>query len=124
MRVLVVEDDRKIAGFIEWMQKSGWRQEAVLELEQLAVDPRHQGRGLGRLLIERSLPLVANQLAQRGAKIKHVMVTTRADNFARRLYSSTLNARVEATLENLYSADEVIMIARDPSIGREIKPSE
>ena len=41
------------------------------------------------------------------------MVTTRADNAAQRLYKRVLGAEVEATITNLYSADEVIMIARN-----------
>jgi hypothetical protein len=37
----------------------------------------------------------------------------RSDNHAQRLYAATLNASVEATIRNLYSADEVVMIAQN-----------
>ncbi len=78
----------------------------------MAVDTEYQGQGLGRALIERSIPLVEKQLESRKATIKHIIVTTRADNYAQQLYAKTLNAKVEATISNLYSADEVVMVAR------------
>ena len=86
----------------------------VLELEQIAVGLESQGRGIGRLLIEKSLPGVKKELSQQGSVLKHVMVTTRADNHAQKLYKSVLGAEVEATIGNLYSAEEVVMVARQP----------
>ncbi|MEF1228663.1 N-acetyltransferase, partial [Vibrio fortis] len=38
--------------------------------------------------------------------------------FAQQLYKSTLGAEVETTISNLYSADEVLMIARN--VGQRI----
>lgn len=113
--VAEIEEQEKstIAGYIIWVQKSGFRPEAVLELEQLAVLPEYQGKGFGKALIVESLPLVKQQLAQQDSVLKHVMVTTRADNFAQQLYRDTLGAQVESTISNLYSADEVLMIARN-----------
>ena len=110
---LVAESNGEIVGYIIWTQKSGFRPEAVLELEQLAVSQNYQGKGIGRRLIEESLPLVKAQLSLKGSTLKHILVTTRADNFAQQLYQSTLGAEVEATISNLYSADEVLMIARN-----------
>ncbi|MEZ9301106.1 GNAT family N-acetyltransferase [Vibrio splendidus] len=109
----IVESEGEIVGYIVWVQKSGFRPEAVLELEQLAVLPSAHGRGFGRKLILDSLPQVKHQLAKQGSTLKHVLVTTRADNFAQKLYQSTLGAEVETTISNLYSTDEVLMIARD-----------
>ena len=109
----VAEVNNQIVGYIIWAQKSGFRAEAVLELEQLAVSPQFQGQGIGRNLIEKSLPLVKEELAKKNSTLKHIMVTTRADNHAQELYKSTLGAEVEATISNLYSADEVLMIARN-----------
>ena len=60
-----------------------------------------------------SLPLVKEQLGTRGATLKHIMVTTRADNYAQELYRQALGVEVECTIKDLYSADEVIMIARN-----------
>ena len=113
MQYFVALDGTDIVGYIHWTQKSGFRPEVVLELEQIAVIPRAQGRGIGRTLIEKSLPLVKEQLGTRGATLKHIMVTTRADNYAQELYRQTLGVEVESTIKDLYSADEVIMIARN-----------
>ncbi|WP_295892217.1 GNAT family N-acetyltransferase [uncultured Vibrio sp.] len=111
--IYVAEDSEDILGYIIWVQKSGFRPEAVLELEQLAVTPKSQGKGIGRKLIVDSLPQVKQQLALKYSVLKHILVTTRADNFAQELYRSTLGAEVETTISNLYSADEVLMIARN-----------
>ncbi|MEH0022629.1 MAG: GNAT family N-acetyltransferase [Desulfobacter sp.] len=106
----------EIVGYIHWSQKSGFRPEVVLELEQLAVLPDFQGMGVGTKLILESLPRVQAQLKTRHSELKHILVTTRADNSAQRLYKKTLNAEVEATIRNLYSADEVVMISRHVNI--------
>lgn len=110
----VAESNGEIVGYIIWVQKSGFRPEAVLE--QLAVSPKSQGQGIGRTLIKKSLPLVKEQLSSQGSVLKHILVTTRADNFAQKLYQSTLGAQVETTISNLYSADEVLMIARNVGV--------
>ena len=73
-------------GYIIWVQKSGFRPEAVLELEQLAVLPGARGQGWGKTLILDSLPQVKQHLAGQDSTLKHVLVTTRADNFAQKLY--------------------------------------
>ncbi len=113
IQYFVAVDGSDIVGYIYWTQKSGFRSEVVLELEQIAVLPGVQGRGIGRTLIDESLSLVREQLATRRATLKHIMVTTRADNFAQGLYRKVLGVEVECTITDLYSADEVIMIARN-----------
>lgn len=114
MQLFVAEEAGRVIGYALWTQKAGFRPEAVLELEHIAVAPAHQGRGVGEALIRQSLAAVAEQLAERGARLKRVLVTTRADNAAQRLYRRVLGAEVEATITGLYSADEVLMVARDP----------
>ena len=109
----VAEKEGKILGYIIWIQKSGFRPQAVIELEQLAVSPNFQNQGGGRQLITESLALVNNHLSLNGSTLKHILVTTRADNFAQQLYKSTLGAEIETTITNLYSDDEVLMIARN-----------
>jgi ribosomal protein S18 acetylase RimI-like enzyme len=113
MQYFVAEVEGRVVGLIHWSQKSGFRLEAVLELEQLAVDPACQGQGIGRRLIQETLPLVKAQLAERGARLKHILVNTRADNYAQKLYRDTLGAEVEATIPALFSGDEVYMVARN-----------
>jgi len=113
MQYYVAVDGSDIVGYIHWTQKSGFRPEVVLELEQIAVLPGLQGNGIGRKLIDASLPMVREHIGTRGATLKHIMVTTRADNFAQGLYRQALEVEVECTISDLYSADEVIMIARN-----------
>lgn len=111
MYVAILEGE--LVGFIIWSQKSGFRQEAIMDLEQIGVLPNMQGNGIGGKLINESLKLVRIQLNEQGSILKHVTVSTRADNQAQRLYEKELGAKVEATISNLYSADEVFMIARN-----------
>jgi ribosomal protein S18 acetylase RimI-like enzyme len=113
MQYYVAVYNSSIVGYIHWTQKSGFRPEVVLELEQIAVLPEMQGRGIGRRLIDESLPLVKEHLHACNATLKHIIVTTRADNYAQRLYRQTIGAEVECTIKDLFSADEVIMIARN-----------
>ncbi|MGD1907057.1 MAG: GNAT family N-acetyltransferase [Leptolyngbyaceae cyanobacterium] len=117
MQYFVAEESKVICGFIHWTQKSGFRPEVVIELEQIAVHPEHQRRGVGQKLIKNSLPLIRRQIAQRGASLKHVIVTTRADNYAQKLYRKMLGVEIEATITDLYSADEVVMIRRNVDQG-------
>ena len=113
MLCYVAEKGDNPIGYCIWGQKSGFRPKVILELDQLAVLPEYQGKGIGSQLIKESLTLVRKQLAVQGLTLQHIMVTTRADNAAQRLYKRVLGAEVEATITNLYSADEVIMIARN-----------
>lgn len=117
IRYFVAEVETQIVGYIQWMEKSGFRKEVVLELEQIAVLPAWQGKKIGTALIRQSLPLIQQELTKRQAVIKHLLVTTRADNPAQQLYAKTLNATVECTIRNLFSADEVMMISRNFIIG-------
>lgn len=110
----VLEHDGEIAGYIFWAQKSGIRPAAVLELEQIAVPAHLRGNGFGKRLIRESLALVADHLRASGQTVKSVLVSTRADNRAQRLYRRVLGAEVVATLDNLYSATEVLMLAERP----------
>ena len=116
MQFFVAEQDGTVCGFIHWTQKSGFRAEVVLELEQIGVHPDVHGQGIGTSLIRDSLPMVCEQFAERRAVLKHIIVTTRADNDAQRLYKKVLGAEIEAVITNLYSADEVLMIVRHVSV--------
>lgn len=109
-------DQNSILGFIIWAQKSGFRPETILDLDQIAVKPEFQSKGIGRTLIENSLPLVKIQLAKQNSILKHITVNTRLDNFSQELYRKALKAEVEAVIKDLYSADEAFMIARNVSV--------
>ena len=106
-----LKNDGAVIGYIFWMQKSGIRPEAVLELEQIAVVKKHRGKGHAAALIRESLAQARKILAANNQSVKTVLVSTRIDNAAQKLYASVLGAKVEATVSNLYSADEVFMVA-------------
>tara|TARA_R110000772_G_scaffold41573_4_gene96786 strand:- start:237 stop:692 length:456 start_codon:yes stop_codon:yes gene_type:complete len=109
----VAEVDKAVVAYIIWAQKSGFRPESVLELDQIAVHPDFHKQGIGTALITESLPLVKTQLTKQNSTLKHIIVSTRTDNQAQKLYKKTIGAEVETVIENLYSADEVLMIARN-----------
>ena len=109
----VADIEGRLVGYIQWIQKSGFRSKVVLELEQMAVLPEFRNKGIGKSLISESLPLIKHHLEINDAKLKHIIVTTRADNDAQDLYSKVLGAKVIATISSLYSADEVIMVSRE-----------
>lgn len=113
MLCYIVEKDEQYIGYIIWAQKSGFRPEVVLELEQIAIHPNFQNKGVGQFLIQESLDKVKKHLSLSNSKIKHIVVTTRADNYAQKLYKKVLGVKVEATINNLFSANEVFMIARN-----------
>lgn len=112
MIYVAVNDMHQIVGFIQWIQKSGFRKESVMELEQIAVLTKFQDQQIGTMLIMQSLELVKKYLLSQNSMLKAVIVTTRADNYAQRLYEKALNAKITACIKDLYSSDEVVMIAK------------
>ncbi len=112
MKYFVASKDKKIFGYILWLEKGGFRKEAVFELEQIAVSPGYQGKGIGTKLIKQSLEIIKKDLKKRNSKLKLIEVTTGKENRAQILYKKTLGAEVECIVRNLFRGDEVIMIAR------------
>ncbi len=110
--MFVARDEKdKVIGYIQWIQKSGFRQQSVIELEQIAVFKSQQGKGIGTLLIEKSLKYIKEYLADTDSNLKAILVTTRTDNAAKSLYEKVLKAKEIAVIKDLYSNDEVIMLA-------------
>lgn len=112
MLVYVLMQGEEVSGYIFWAQKSGIRPAAVVELDQIAVQATLRGQGLGELLIIESLVLLREKLSGNNQSLKSILVSTRADNAAQRLYRKTLGARVVARIRDLYSATEVFMTAQ------------
>ncbi len=111
-RYFVAKDGAKVIGYILWLEKGGFRKEAVLELEQIAVGPQWQGQGVATLMIKDSLAIIKKELKKQGRQLKLVEATTGADNKAQELYKKTLGARPVCVIKNLFRGDEVIMMSR------------
>ena len=110
--VFVVALDGRVVGYIFWSQKSGFRAEAVLELDQIAILPECRGKGLAERLICESLHSIETAFFSEGRTVKATLVSTREDNQAQLLYAKALGARPVARIADLYSAAEVILLAR------------
>lgn len=102
----------QIVGYIQWLQKSGFRKESVIELEQIAVLQNQQGKGVGTQLIQESLSSIKNYLSDSRSILKAILVSTRTDNAAQIFYKKVLGAEEVAVIKDLYSYDEVILISR------------
>ncbi len=112
MRYYVAVGEDGVCGFILWAEKSGFRRDVVLELEQIAVLPENQRQGIGEALIRQSLPHVSAQLEARGGMLSAIIVSTGADSAAQRLYAKVLGAKVETTVPGLFGENEVFMVCR------------
>lgn len=107
--IFVARDEQdKVIGYIQWSHKSGFRQEAVIELEQIAVLKTKQHQGIATKMIQESLTHVQDHLRDN----KSILISTRSDNHAQALYKKALGAQVIATVKDLYSADEVLILAK------------
>jgi ribosomal protein S18 acetylase RimI-like enzyme len=111
--IFVARDEKdKIVGYIQWIHKSGFRKDAVMELEQIAVLKPNQGKGIATQLIQESLIDVKNYLDDNKSTLKFILISTRTDNKAQELYKKILGAQVISIIQDLYSADEVLMLAK------------
>lgn len=114
IQMFVARDEKdKVVGYIQWIQKSGFRQQSVIELEQIAVLKNQQNKGIGTLLINKSLQHIKDYLDDTSSNLKAILISTRTDNLARSLYEKVLKAKEVAVIKNLYSYDEIIMLATD-----------
>ena len=112
MRYFAAKEKDLILGYILWVEKGGFRKEAVFELEQIAVQEKYRKRGIATSLIQESLKEIKKELSERGSFLKLIEITTGKQNKAQRLYQKALNAKAEAVLANFFREDEVIMLAR------------
>jgi len=111
MQYFVAELD-SIVGYILWVEKGGFRKEAVWELEQIGVLSSYRGKGIGTKLIIESLKKIRKYLKRRKARLKLVEVTTGTSNRAQKLYKKTLGAKPCCIIKDFFRGDEVVLIAR------------
>jgi len=107
----------KVIGYILWAELGGFRKDAVIELDQIAVTPDYQGKGFGATIIKESLKAVITQLKRRKSRLKLVKTTTGATNEAQKLYKDVLNAKPVATIPDFFRTDEVILISRKTDLA-------
>jgi len=104
--------DGSVIGYILWIEKGGFRDSAVIELEQIAVIGNLRGNGIGEKLVKISLRGIEERLAARGSSIKVVEVTTGSEQHAVEFYRRTLGAEVAATIPDYFRGDEFVLLAR------------
>lgn len=113
---MLAESDEPV-GYILWTEHGGFRSRSIIELEQIAIAKRYQGKGIGSILVVESLRDVCRYLHARGSELKLVLVTTSSSNInAKRFYENTLNAKEIALLHDIYGRDELIMMAKREDI--------
>ena len=112
MKYFVAREADSIIGYILWMEKGGFRESSVVELEQIAVKEDCRGNGVGSELVRKSLRHIQADMKKRGSKLKLIEVTTGTDNQAQSFYRKNLNAEPECIIRDLFKGDEVVMISR------------
>ena len=112
MRYWVAELDGNIVAYILWVEKGGFRDQAVVELEQIAVSPALRGRGIGHELVTESVKSIEQHIRNRGGVLKLVEVTTGSEQHAIDFYRQTLGAEVVAQIPDYFRGDEFVLIAR------------
>jgi len=128
MNYWAAKDENELVGYVRWVEHGGIRPDAVIELEQVGIDPQYQEKGVATRLIDTSLLELSRELGTGNRKIKLVYVSTGNDNFAQGLYRKTLGAKVRGKIPGFYedskiNADEVIMTAPRDKINEARKKS-
>ncbi|GAA6131495.1 GNAT family N-acetyltransferase [Halopseudomonas sabulinigri] len=109
----VAEEGAQILGYLIWAQQRGYRDEASLELDQIAVLPEFLSEQVARRLIEESMPHVSAQLASQGICAKHINISLRDDEHLHRPYQAALDIEVTTAISELYRIDKVMMAAKE-----------
>lgn len=109
----VAKFKEKIIGYILWIEHGGFRKEAYIELEQIAVKKEIDGQqlrgmGIGSMLIAKSLKEMQKQIAFTKRKLKTIKVTTGHKNkVAQGLYEKMLGVKIENTVKSPYHEGEL-----------------
>ncbi|MEW6998633.1 GNAT family N-acetyltransferase [Colwelliaceae bacterium BS250] len=105
----VISVQGQTCGYILWCVKNGFREQTIIELEQIGIHPSSSGNGLGRALIEITLNKFKDHLSGLGHNVGAIIVTTSEGNFAEKLYQSTLGVSRAALITGFGSGDEIIL---------------
>ncbi|MDD5254133.1 MAG: GNAT family N-acetyltransferase [Candidatus Nanoarchaeia archaeon] len=107
----IAELNKELIGYILWIELGGFRKEAVIELEQIGVSEKMRGKGIGTILIKKSLDLFVKDYI-RPRKIELIKLTTSNRNQAQNLYRKVLGAEPECVMKGIFGGDELIMFTR------------
>jgi ribosomal protein S18 acetylase RimI-like enzyme len=110
----VAEQEHKIRGYVLWMELAGFCQEAVIELEQIGIAAAMRGKGIGTVLVKKSVQHFIRKYV-RPRSVQLIKVTTGTDNKAQGLYKKALGAEPECVMKNIFHGDELIMFSRKRS---------
>ena len=109
---IFVFDDTRIKGYAIWAEKSGFREQAVIELVQVGILPEYQNNGLGSQLLLKSYELTEQQIQERGGTIGSILITTADDNPAIALYKRLFGVELRGAIPNLFRHPEIILVAK------------
>lgn len=104
-----IEVDEIIVGYILWSLKNGFRENTIIELEQIGIHPTYSGKGFGKQLIKESLNKFKEHVKALGHEVGAVLVTTSEGNFAEQLYKLTLGVERVALIPGYGSGNELIL---------------
>ncbi|MDD5182083.1 MAG: GNAT family N-acetyltransferase [Candidatus Nanoarchaeia archaeon] len=116
----VAKEWDSIVGYVLFKENGGFREDAVLELEQIGVTESYRGLGVGTKLIQDALKSYVHNLKADNRKLKCVMVTTGTSNEAQKLYKKAMGAEPACTIPELYEGDELVMIARKEGLEKKL----
>lgn len=111
----VAEVEGKMVGLMICTEKSGFRKEAIIDVEQGCVLPEYQGKGIGTSLLMQALPMIAALISERGDVLTTLYGNTRADNALAVGISKTFGAEVVSRVSGIFPADEIFVVVRDVS---------
>ncbi|MFT6987566.1 MAG: ribosomal protein S18 acetylase RimI-like enzyme [Psychromonas sp.] len=106
----IVEIEGEVVAYILWCFKNGFREQSILELEQIGVAPEFRGKGIAKDLIKKSFELISAEVSRLNLNIKSIIVTTREGNHAEAIYKSALGVERVALIKGYGSGDEVILL--------------
>ena len=121
----VIVADREVAGYAGWQIHGGFsRPEPVVEFEQIGVDPKFEGKGLGTKLMNESMHQVVSWLCQKNSRIEShvtVVVWVYAMNFnAITVYAKSFGDGITGMRVQYGNRAEIMLRGRIPMV-REVR---
>ena len=101
----IAKDEKKIVGVLQWYVKEN-PNDGVAEFEEVFVLPDHRGRGIGSMLVSKSISIVKKYFKSLNIKPRKIFLFVGENNInARKLYERN-GFRFVNNLGNLFSDNE------------------